>query len=111
MCFLLSLGNRPQGSKWGYTLAFVGFGIVTIYMTVSALLLAYKAIEGVAQSEGRAIQASDLFSNAIFRDVVLSLAATLGLYFVASLIFVSHRLFFYLCLLCIDDCSSLSHGI
>ncbi|KAG1735652.1 glycosyltransferase family 2 protein [Suillus occidentalis] len=87
MCFLLSLGNRPQGSKWGYTLAFVGFGIVTIYMTVSALLLAYKAIEGVAQSEGRAIQASDLISNAIFRDVVLSLAATLGLYFVASLIF------------------------
>ncbi|KAG2124618.1 glycosyltransferase family 2 protein [Suillus clintonianus] len=87
MCFLLSLGNRPQGAKWGYTLAFIGFGVITIYMTVSALLLAYKAIESVAQTEGRAIQASDLFSNAIFRDVVLSLAATLGLYIVASLIF------------------------
>jgi chitin synthase len=37
MCYLLSLGNRPQGSKWGYTLAFVGFGIITIYMTVSTL--------------------------------------------------------------------------
>lgn len=35
MCFLLSLGNRPQGSKVGYTIAFVGFGIITIYMTVS----------------------------------------------------------------------------
>jgi hypothetical protein len=34
MCFILSLGNRPQGSKWGYTLAFIGFGIITIYMTV-----------------------------------------------------------------------------
>ncbi|KAG1844434.1 chitin synthase [Suillus tomentosus] len=87
MCFLLSLGNRPQGSKWGYTLAFIGFAIITIDMTVSALLLAYKAIEGVAQSEGRAIQASDLLSNSIFRDVVVSLAATLGLYFMASLIF------------------------
>ncbi|KAG2068213.1 glycosyltransferase family 2 protein [Suillus decipiens] len=87
MCFLLSLGNRPQGSKWGYTLAFIGFGLVTIYMTVSALLLAYKAIESVADSEGRAIQASDLLSNATFRDVVLSLAATLGLYIVSSLIF------------------------
>lgn len=93
MCFLLSLGNRPQGSKWGYTLAFIGFAIITIDMTVSALLLAYKAIEGVAQSEGRAIQASDLLSNSIFRDVVVSLAATLGLYFMASLIFVSHYLF------------------
>ena len=35
MCFILSLGNRPQGSKWGYTLAIIGFGIITIYMTVS----------------------------------------------------------------------------
>ena len=33
-CFLLSLGNRPQGAKWAYTLAFIGFGLITIYMTV-----------------------------------------------------------------------------
>jgi len=33
MCFLLSLGNRYQRLKWGYTLAFIGFGfgfIVTV---------------------------------------------------------------------------------
>ena len=57
-------------------------------MTVAAFLLAYKAIESVAQTEGRAIQASDLFTNTIFTDVVLSLAATLGLYIISSLIFV-----------------------
>lgn len=34
MCFILSLGNRPQGAKWGYTTAIIGFGLVTIYMTV-----------------------------------------------------------------------------
>lgn len=34
MCFLLSLGNRPQGSKWAFTIALIGFGIITIYMTV-----------------------------------------------------------------------------
>jgi chitin synthase len=34
MCFILSLGNRPQGSKWGYTTAMIGFSLVTIYMTV-----------------------------------------------------------------------------
>jgi len=33
-CFMLALGNRPQGSKGGYTLAFVGYAIFTIYMTV-----------------------------------------------------------------------------
>jgi chitin synthase len=86
-CFLLSLGNRPQGAKWAYTLAFIGFGLITIYMTVSAFVLAYKAVESVAQSEGRAIQASDFFTNAVLRDVVLSLAATLGLYIISSLLF------------------------
>jgi len=34
MCFILALGNRPQGSKWAFTLAFVGFAILTVYMTV-----------------------------------------------------------------------------
>jgi hypothetical protein len=34
MCFILALGNRPQGSKWTFTLAFVGFAILTVYMTV-----------------------------------------------------------------------------
>lgn len=34
MCFILALGNRPQGSKWMFTLAFVGFAILTVYMTV-----------------------------------------------------------------------------
>ncbi|KAH7885075.1 glycosyltransferase family 2 protein [Phlebopus sp. FC_14] len=87
MCFLLSLGNRPQGSKWGYTLAFVGFALVTVYMTAAAFVLAYEGIKQVVQTEGRAIQASDFFTNAIFTDIVLSLAATLGLYIVASLIF------------------------
>ena len=38
MCFILSLGNRPQGSKWGYTLAMIGFALITIYMTVCSLI-------------------------------------------------------------------------
>lgn len=33
-CYLLALGNRPQGSKWGYTVAFIGFAVITVYMTV-----------------------------------------------------------------------------
>jgi len=33
-CFILSLGNRPQGSNKGYTLAFVGYAVFTAYMSV-----------------------------------------------------------------------------
>jgi chitin synthase len=38
MCYLLALGNRPQGSKWGYTCAFVGFAVITVYMTVRVVI-------------------------------------------------------------------------
>jgi len=34
--FLLSLSKRHQRATWGYTLAFIGFGFITIYMTVAA---------------------------------------------------------------------------
>lgn len=34
MCFLLSLGNRPQGSKFAFTFAMIGFSLITVYMTV-----------------------------------------------------------------------------
>lgn len=59
----------------------------------AAVFLAYKGIENVAKVEGRAIRLSDLFSNHIFRNIVISLAATLGLYLVSSIIFVRD----YLC--------------
>jgi chitin synthase len=42
-CFILSLGNRPQGSNKGYTLAFIGFAIFTVYMTVRAFVVSWWA--------------------------------------------------------------------
>ncbi|CAK5281878.1 unnamed protein product [Mycena citricolor] len=87
MCFILSLGNRPQGSKWGYTLAFIGFGIITIYMTSAAVLLVYKGISQLISEKGGALSLGDFFSNPIFRNIVVSLLATYGLYVIASVIF------------------------
>ncbi|KAH9992907.1 glycosyltransferase family 2 protein [Russula vinacea] len=86
MCFILSLGNRPQGSIGGYTLAFVGYAIFTLYMTFAAIYLSIKGVQEVAAAEHRGAQFNDLFSNAIFRDIVISLSATIGLYVVASVI-------------------------
>lgn len=33
-CFIIALGNRPQGSNRTYTLAFVGYAIFALYMIV-----------------------------------------------------------------------------
>lgn len=87
---MLSMGNRPQGAKWGYTLAFVGFAVLTGYMTFSTVYLAVKSIQGIISENAGKLDVSDFFSNAIFRDVVLSIAATVGLYVLASLIHVRY---------------------
>ena len=108
LCYILALGNRPQGAKWLYTFAFIGFAIITIYMTVwrlsrsegadpltsaypdiqiAAFFLAFKGVENVIKSDGP-LSADSLFTNSIFRNIVISLLATLGLYILASLIFV-----------------------
>jgi chitin synthase len=54
----------------------------------AAIFLSIKGVQQVAAAENRGASVSDLFSNAIFRDIVLSLAATIGLYIIASIIHV-----------------------
>lgn len=60
-------------------------------LQVAAFLLAFKGIENLAHADGP-LTFSDIFTNAIFRNIVVSLLATLGLYIIASLIFVSRFL-------------------
>ena len=45
-------------------------------------------MQQVAEEEKHGATFSDLFTNSIFRDIVLSLAATIGLYVLASIIHV-----------------------
>jgi chitin synthase len=54
----------------------------------AAFYLAVKGVNQVAAAEHRGATFSDLFTNAIFRDIVLSMVSTLGLYVVASVIHV-----------------------
>ncbi len=57
-------------------------------MQFAAIFLAIKGVQQVAAAEHRGATFSDLFTNAIFRDIVLSLTATIGLYVIASIIHV-----------------------
>ncbi|WWC68306.1 uncharacterized protein I206_102230 [Kwoniella pini CBS 10737] len=83
-CFLLALGNRPAGSKIGYTSSMVGFALITVYMLFAAIYLAVRGIQSIT-ADGT-ITADDVFGNKIFRNIVVSLAATYGLYIVSSLL-------------------------
>ena len=50
----------------------------------------------IQAEDGRLLTVGDVFKNAIFRDIVLSLLAMLGLYIIASIIFVSPFLSLFL---------------
>jgi chitin synthase len=52
------------------------------------MFLAIKGVQQVSEAERRGAKVSDLFTNSIFRDIVISLSATIGLYVLASLIHV-----------------------
>ncbi|KZT30962.1 glycosyltransferase family 2 protein [Neolentinus lepideus HHB14362 ss-1] len=77
-----SLGNRPQGSKWIYTICIVLFGICncitvwcagyTVYMAVPHTVTGWEHISSLIQN------------NKAFQEIVISLVATYGLYFIAS---------------------------
>ncbi len=57
----------------------------------AAFFLAFKGIENIQKTDGP-LTADSLFTNSIFRNIVISLVATLGLYVAASIIFVRFRL-------------------
>jgi chitin synthase len=79
---ICSLGNRPQGSKWLYIVAIILFGLCnvitlwcagyTVYLQVPHTINGWKDFPQLLET------------NAAFRDIVISFAATYGLYFFSS---------------------------
>ncbi|KAI8997956.1 chitin synthase-domain-containing protein [Gaertneriomyces semiglobifer] len=85
VCFISSLGNRPQGSKWVYTLCMILFagimGIMLFYCGYNVFLTIPKTSE-----EWRNI-GTILQQRPALRDIFVSLASTYGLYFIASFLY------------------------
>jgi len=77
-----SLGNRPQGSKWIYALSMILFGLCnaitlwcagyTVYLNVPHTVNGWEDFPHLVAT------------NKSLQEIVISLAATYGLYFVAS---------------------------
>ncbi|KAJ3557459.1 hypothetical protein NP233_g11737 [Leucocoprinus birnbaumii] len=77
-----SLGNRPQGSKWAYTIAIVLFGLCNIIATWCAGYSVYLAVpHSVDEWKGF----PDLIQhNHTFQQIFVAVLATYGLYFISS---------------------------
>ncbi|OZJ05044.1 hypothetical protein BZG36_02133 [Bifiguratus adelaidae] len=91
--FICSLGNRPQGSKWMFTLCVVFFGLVMCYMLFCSAWLTFSGVHRAMSDPSWNPAASNsnaqlLLATPGFRDIIISLAATYGLYFCSSILWL-----------------------
>ncbi|KAJ5511461.1 Chitin synthase [Penicillium expansum] len=90
--FILALGNRPKGSKFSYLASFVVFGIIQVYIVVDSIYLVVRAFTGGAPMDFVTDEGVKGFIDSFFGStgagiIIIALAATFGLYFVASFMY------------------------
>ena len=84
-CFILSMGNRPQGSKKSYLAMVVFWSILMIWLTFASVFLTVKSIQ--TEIKVKNFTFSTIFNNSTFFGLIVSLASTYVLWFVASFLF------------------------
>ncbi|KAI9103333.1 chitin synthase-domain-containing protein [Phlyctochytrium arcticum] len=85
--FISSLGNRPQGSLWLYRSIVLGFTLIMILMLFLSGWTVYHSLDYAVEALGsEEISFRKYFRETpAFRDLVVSLLSTYGLYFFGSL--------------------------
>ncbi|KAM0718694.1 hypothetical protein Q7P37_005765 [Cladosporium fusiforme] len=79
MQFILSMGNRPQGSKKMYMASMITYGIIMAYTTFCALYVVAIQLKGD----------DDLnLGNNLFTNMIVSTLSTIGLYFIMSFLYL-----------------------
>lgn len=89
--FILALGNRPKGSKIPYTLSFIYFTLVQIYVLIDSFYLVYNAFSGDTLDfdfdHGVGGFLKSFFSSQGAGIVVIALVGTYGVYVIASFLY------------------------
>ncbi|EME46340.1 glycosyltransferase family 2 protein [Dothistroma septosporum NZE10] len=86
-CFVLALGNRPQGSNKFYMAQVYFWAIIMGYLLFASIFITVKSVQAqVKQHDG--FNFTLLFTNKLFFTLIISLASTYVLYMVASILFL-----------------------
>lgn len=83
-CFLLSMGNRPQGNRVGYLVSMIVFALFMLIMMVFVVFLAYWGITHELESHDDV----SILKDGVFVRIVISVISTYGVWLLASLLFV-----------------------
>ena len=80
MQFILSMGNRPQGAKKMFLWSMVGYCIIMAYTTFASIYIVVIQL--------RDPESDKSLGNNVFTNVIVSTAATIGLYFLMSFMYL-----------------------
>ncbi|KAI5358267.1 putative chitin synthase, nucleotide-diphospho-sugar transferase [Septoria linicola] len=89
--FILALGNRPKGSRWTYIISFSVYALIQFYIIVDSFYLVINAFNGgtgFVTNEGANEFIKSFVSSTGAGIIIIALAATFGLYFVASFLYL-----------------------
>ncbi|KAL9624323.1 MAG: hypothetical protein Q9160_001570 [Pyrenula sp. 1 TL-2023] len=91
--FILALGNRPKGSKWTYILSFIVFALIQFYIIILSMYLVVRAFTKSGSTDIDTTHGTNKFIETFFGSsgpgiILIALAATFGLYFVASFMYM-----------------------
>lgn len=84
-CFVLALGNRPQGSNRFYMTMVCFWVLIMGYLMFASI---YITVISVKSEVKDGFSVSDLFQNTLFFTLIVSLASTYVMYFVSSILFL-----------------------
>jgi chitin synthase len=86
-CFVLALGNRPQGSNKFYMAQVYFWAILMAYLLFASVFITVKSVQAqIALQNGFSFAL--LFTNRLFFTLIISMASTWVLYLVASILFL-----------------------
>lgn len=83
MQFIISLGNRPQGAKNLYLASMIIYAIIMMYNTFACIFIVVREL---TQKDMTA--ASLTLGNNVFTNLIVSMASTVGLYFLMSFLYL-----------------------
>ncbi|KAE9378105.1 glycosyltransferase family 2 protein [Stipitochalara longipes BDJ] len=84
-CFILALGNRPQGTNKAYMLMVYFWAFIMCYLMFASVFITVKSIQ--SEVDKHEFTVSDILKNQIFYTLIISLASTYLLWFVVSFLF------------------------
>ncbi|KAH7130166.1 chitin synthase-domain-containing protein [Dendryphion nanum] len=86
-CFILALGNRPQGSNKFYMTMVYFWCLIMAYLMFASIFITVRSVQNQLKTKG-GFTIGDIFADKIFFALVVSLASTYAMWLIVSIIFL-----------------------